>query len=400
MRMKEKTEKQTGRFLIAFIILLPVFSLAQQARYISGKVTDSANGQPVARCSVYFSNTSKGDITSASGEFILKNLPAGKYELVVSAIGYETQVTEVSSNDYPHQLNIKLHLHSTELSEIVIEPSLANGWQKWGQTFLENFIGTTQNANHCYLKNQEVLKFWFSEKNNRLTVRAEEPLVIENKALGYIIKFKLEEFSLDFNSQILVYNGYPLFQEIESSTKESKWKQNRKDAYYGSLLEFMRCVYKDTWLQSGYHIVAYVKRPNAEKLRIQKITEAALQAQNNGKENTVKPFNSAKDSTVYYRRILKQPDSLSEYVSLPDLDSLLITNNDGSKSLFFKNKLKIIYQRYPPSVGVNSEIYLSTPEAIRIQENGSYFSTKELVTFMHWAEYEKISNLLPFDYEP
>jgi CarboxypepD_reg-like domain len=381
-------EKRLVRCMVLLLMILsPQFSQAQEAPYISGKVTDEATGKPVAGCSVYFSNTSKGAITTATGEFLIKNLPAGKYEMVISAIGYETEVIPVSSNNYPHTLQVKLRNHSTELSEIVIQPSLKNGWEKWGQTFLDNFIGNTSNAVHCRLKNREAIKFWFSEKNNRLTARAEETLIIENEALGYIIKFKLEEFVLDFNLQLFVYNGYPLFQEMTDNKKESKWKENRKNAYYGSVLEFMRCIYNDRLLEAGYQVIAYKKWPNTEKLRVKQIADPTTRTQ-------------SKDSASYYKNVLKQPDTLLKYVALTTLDSMIITNDDNSKSFFFLNKLAILYKRYPQSKAIQSEIYLITPAAIQVQENGSYFSTKELITGMHWAQYEKMANLLPFDYFP
>lgn len=394
---------------IYFLLLLSLAPCFAQVRenYISGKITDGATGKPIPGCSVYFSNTSKGDISTASGEFVLKNLPAGKYQLVISAIGYETKVMLVSSNNYPHKLEVQLRVHASQLSEVTVQPSLINGWAKWGQVFLDNFIGTIPNASYCRLTNHDVIKFWFSEKNNRLTAHADEPLIIENAALGYIIKFKLEEFTLDFNSQLLVYNGYPLFQEMTASNvkKQNKWKENRELAYYGSLLDFMRCLYHDRWLQAGYHIVTYQKRLNTEKQRVRKLLDAGTPVHAgdsvNSKSSTAGMPVLRKDTNAYYKKILKQPDSLSEYVSLTDLDSMLVQGEDGSKIFFFENKLEIVYKRYPQSKSQQqSEIYLRTPDAIQIEENGSYFSPKELVSAFHWGEYEKVANLLPFDYEP
>ncbi len=398
--MKNATTRYGEYFLFLLMFIFPALANGQESKYLSGKVTDEITGKPISGCSVYFSNTSKGDVSNAAGEFTIKKLPEGKYELVVSAIGYETKTIQVSSDNYPHMLEIELARHSAEMTEVVVQPSLINGWQKWGQTFRDNFIGTTANANACYIKNQDVLKFWYSEKNNRLTVRAEEPLIIENNALGYIIKFKLEEFVLDFNSGIMLYNGYPLFQEIDNEKKQSKWIENRKEAYYGSVLEFMRCVYNDTWKSSGYRIVLYTKRPNLEKKRVQRIVDSAMARQSNKNEMPGTIISAGKDSTGYFKKVLKQPDSLQEYVELPNLDTLLITEDENTKSLFFSEKMKIVYQRYPQSKPIQSEVYLRTPQAINIQENGSYFSTKEFVNTMHWAQYEKVANMLPFDYEP
>src|ERR1044071_10315988 len=74
----------TLTFVMTVCFLSGVFS--QDNLTITGKVTDE-KGRPVTGCSVYFSNTSKGTLTTTDGSFILKNLPEGKFELVVSAIG-------------------------------------------------------------------------------------------------------------------------------------------------------------------------------------------------------------------------------------------------------------------------------------------------------------------------
>ena len=130
--MNEKTNCMTDkkvpappRYLVLLILnVVSAFCWCQETNYVNGKVADEATGNPVPDCSVYFSNTSKGDITSASGEFILKNLPAGRYEMIISAIGYETAVIPVASNNYPHDIRVSLHIISTQLSEVILLPEL------------------------------------------------------------------------------------------------------------------------------------------------------------------------------------------------------------------------------------------------------------------------------------
>jgi hypothetical protein len=151
----------------------------------------------------------------------------------------------------------------------------------------------------------------------------------------------------------------------------------------------MRCLYNNSWRQAGYQVIANITRANEEKQRVKKLLDGV-------KETAV----LARDSAAYYKRVVKQPDSLHEIVSLTSLDGMLSAGEDNSKMLFFTKKLKIIYKRSELSGEQSSEIYLATPRAIRIESNGSYFSPKELVTSLHWGEYEKLANLLPFDYLP
>lgn len=339
------------RFItVAAVFLFAQNVFAQQALFVSGTVTDQA-GRPVAGCSVYFSTTSKGGVTSPAGEFTLKNLPEGKYELVVSAIGYQTYVLPVSSTQYPHALKVQLTANTSELDEVVVEPYDKNGWRRWGKEFTDNFIGTTLNAWQCKLTNPEVLRFRFNRPKNLLTAKASEPLILENALLGYTIKFQLEEFTYHFDDNIVVYLGYPLFTEMagKDAKQESKWIRNRKDAYYGSLLHFMRAAYRDRLAADGYLIMANV----------------------DGKETT-----------------------------LHSLDGMMTKNADGSKRLFFNDKLQVIYNHIVNRISETSEIYLDPPEGIDIQANGSYYSPKSLVANSHWGKYEKLANMLPFDYTP
>src|SRR5580704_8763434 len=183
--------KLRGGILILFCYS---HAFSQSADLIKGKVTDAATKSPLYECSVFINSTSKGTVTNSAGDFILQNLPEGKHQLIISSIGYQTFVYDFNSSDLPLDLNVTLNRKSTELSAFTVEPEVNDGWAIWGKTFLDNFIGTSDNATHCAIKNVKALHFYYSEKRNKLTVVADEPLIIENKSLGYAIKYQLEEF--------------------------------------------------------------------------------------------------------------------------------------------------------------------------------------------------------------
>ncbi len=77
--------------LLAFLLFNQQL-LAQQAA-VSGKVT--TNGKAVEFVNIGVKGTVIGSVTDESGKYKLKNLSAGKYELIVSSVGYETQKKEV-----------------------------------------------------------------------------------------------------------------------------------------------------------------------------------------------------------------------------------------------------------------------------------------------------------------
>jgi hypothetical protein len=183
---------------------------------LKGKVVTSDTHKPVVSANVFLSNTSIGTVTDENGEFSITHFPAGRYDLVVSYIGYESYVISVQSNKLPARLEISLKPKVNELKEVILEPYEKNGWEKWGTFFMENFIGMSAFAEDCKLLNKEVIKFRFSKKNNTLQAFADDRLVIENKELGYLLKYDLVSFDFDFNTRRFLYQGYPLFEEMEA----------------------------------------------------------------------------------------------------------------------------------------------------------------------------------------
>ena len=73
--------------------------------------------------SIYLKGTNFGCTTNEKGEYILK-APAGRYTLVISAIGYETIEREVSLEAGERlPINIKVKPDTQELDEVVIVSS-------------------------------------------------------------------------------------------------------------------------------------------------------------------------------------------------------------------------------------------------------------------------------------
>jgi hypothetical protein len=333
----------------------------------------------------------------------LENLPDGKYDLVISAIGYETKIIPVSSESYPNNLKIILGLRAAELAEVVVQANDNNGWRKYGKYFIENFIGTTRNARHCKIINHDVIRFRFSDKNNRLIAKADEPIIIENKILGYKIKFQLIEFTADFNTDVVAYYGYPLFTELKNTNE--KILNNRRQAYYGSLMHFIRAVYENKLAEEKFIVKATIVKRNLEKDRVRNILENSFDSTHvrhevaelsfglvratSGNENTI-----SRDSLRYYQKVIKQRDTLTQKVSPETLNEFVNEKNAYSKFFYFRNAMEVFYNNK------KSEIMLKTPAPLEILKNGSYFSPMELVTFKYWSEHEKICNMLPLDYYP
>ncbi len=103
---------------LAALILIPVCAASAQTSFtLSGRVTDSKTGAPLAAANVRISGTSKGTITNLDGSYAM-SLQAGSYAIIYSYVGYRTDSLEVSlSADLSR--NIALQPADIVLPEVV-----------------------------------------------------------------------------------------------------------------------------------------------------------------------------------------------------------------------------------------------------------------------------------------
>ena len=382
------------KILILAAVLLHTWYLHAQppGNILSGVVLDSANGAPLSGVSVFLNNTTRGTVTNNNGAFRLQ-IPRGNYQLVVSAIGYATTVMDVNVNGthLAGPVRIILHAKATELAAVTVEPYDKHGWSKWGKFFMENFIGTGDNAGDCKLKNRSALRFFFSKKTSRLSVTATEPLLIENNALGYILTYQLEGFKADFNNKYIQYFGYPYFRQMTASRKdrEKMWEFRRKKAYAGSMMHFMRSLYAGHSITEGFLMEKEVSGRNQEKQRIREIYRPDFQ----------KADNFPMDTLHYFWQVLRQPDIISWKVVVPP-DSVLRMAPDSTRDLVFTGSIIVMYGVRQTAGGEfeQSGLQMISDKPIKVEENGGYYPPQNILNTGYWSQSEKICNLLPIDY--
>ncbi len=358
---------------VVTFLLLSLISFSQAGSYsISGKVLEAAGQSPMQAASVFAQNTMIGTATDADGNFTLR-LPDGGYDLVITFTGYETVSRRISKADADDK-NIVIVIKKKEnsMEDVVIKASneVKDGWDKYGQFFIENFIGKTNNSKHCTITNKEVLKFYFYKKRNRLKVMASEPVVMENTALGYRIKYTLDSFTHEYGTDAGIYTGYPLFEEMPAidSTQKATWQANRVKAYNGSILHFMRSVYEQSLKEEGFEIQFVAKNKDLETAL--KVTNfyGALNYEMNDSTQMVEVLPNQPDIAILYSG--EEPDP--GYVAL---------NEDTP-------------QKYQLSV-----ITITANESIAIEQNGYYFDQNDITITGYWI-WDKVGDMLPYDYMP
>ena len=347
--------------LYLMLFFLPAAVSAQGLR-VSGTVIDARTGQPLQGASVFGQNTTIGTLTNSNGSFVL-NLPAGGYDIVVSYTGYETQsLTVYAQTKDPEDLRFMLKEKSTNMEEVAVVATteVRDGWEKYGGFFRENFIGLTANSDSCTIDNPSVLRFFFSRKKNRLKVIASEDLIISNRALGYTIRYTLDSFVHEYGSSITQYTGYPLFTEMQGGPEEQKqWQEKREEAYLGSLTHFMRSYHDQSLGQEGFRI-EFMER--------------------SGK------FRIVNDP---YDTVFTTFDAQGLELHPPGTLRIIYLNETPEQDYLVRNKLSL-----SNTVQVSQ---LHFRDAVAVEKNGYFFDQRDVIAIGYWG-WEKIADLMPYDY--
>ena len=72
------------------------FNIWIQAQSITGFIRDHSNGEPLSYANVFLQGTSIGAATNQDGYYVIPKISVGKYELVVSMIGYEMETRSIN----------------------------------------------------------------------------------------------------------------------------------------------------------------------------------------------------------------------------------------------------------------------------------------------------------------
>src|SRR5688572_7336762 len=241
-------------FIFLFVFIPACFVFGQSSFTVSGKVVDSATKEPLASASVFCQNTTQGTATNKEGRFSM-SLKNGGYDLIITYTGYQSRLIRISHNDNLADLQIEMVKTENSMEEVVIRSSneVKNGWEKYGQFFIDNFIGSTPFSSQCTLQNPEVLKFYYFRRADKLKILAEEPLILTNRALGYNLRYNLDSFLFLYKTDLCSYRGFCFYEELQGPADSLQlWKKNREKAYYGSRLHFMHSIYDSTVMENGF----------------------------------------------------------------------------------------------------------------------------------------------------
>jgi hypothetical protein len=391
---------------LIFLFLLFPFSVAAQFN-ISGRVINHDDNRPIANVNVFLNNTTIGDKTMVDGVFTLHNVKPGKYDLTISIIGFFTYSETITVNNANGILpDIYLTPRVTVLNEVKIKPKEDTEWQRNFDLFKNEFLGTSDLAKECKVVNPELLDLSYDEKTQVLAAKSIDFLIIENKALGYRIKYLLSNFNYDQNTKQFLYEGSVFFEELKGTAlQKEQWKERRQDVYSNSITHFLRAGLNNQLSQEGFLVLRFLTNPErpADSVINQRIKVITL----------LKDKHEYRDSLSFWEKKSKLPRLLPKQVPvvLTGEDIIEKTNKPGLYAFgCSKDALYVIYDKshqfkasslghlYTPNNTSNTLVIFYAPVAY-FDSRGLIINPESLAYAGVWAN-KRVAELLPVNFEP
>lgn len=221
---------------------------------ISGVVTAAQTGEALSNVNIYLSQTTIGTTSDPDGSFQLSGIPEGVHELAVSFVGYKTITLTLNTGSLMTNYLFEMEENVIEMEGVTV--TYDRVWEGNYNVFQDYFLGATYNAESSTILNPTSIYFSFDPEASILSASSNEPLIIENEALGYQIDYDLERFEVDFRRGRNFLAGIPFFKEMDStdSLRIKKWESNRELSYYGSFQHFIDSLIGDSVSTAGYQI--------------------------------------------------------------------------------------------------------------------------------------------------
>ncbi len=353
--------------LFLLFLFIAQITIAQKAQ-ISGNVKDKITGESVSFAHVYIANTTQGTTSEADGHYLLEDIPSGQFTLVCTMVGYESCIKNLNIfKGQQMELVIELTPSRKVLNEIEVQDREDKRWRKLFMRFKRELLGNLPNSEKCEIINPWVIDFEEQRLKNIFRARAQEPLIIHNKALGYNISFLLIRFEI-VNDQ-LIYIGYPSFDTlgIKDWDHLENYILTRKDTYDGSMRHFFNALIYNKLEEEGFRL-----------------------------------FKASRGYDTSW------PDRLQGAVGYGYLQPVDITeivrnaNSAGNHTVYTDNFLEIVYTRkkwkYSPYLDAPYQVTrIKLNEALLVTPHGYVFNPYSYIVYGYLAE-ERVSNMLPYEY--
>ena len=189
------------KLIIAIVIVLLCCRINAQFLF-SCTVYDKTTNQPIPDVYVSLNGTIAYVITDNSGKFELALAQRINTLIVFSHIAYHTVIIENPFDEFPEEIYMEQRLNM--LSDVVVSvkglPEYVDPFtrQQKLRAFREQFLGTTRAGKSCMIMNEGDIELRYNVQTNTLYASSENPIVVLNEYLGYMISFTLVDFRIEY----------------------------------------------------------------------------------------------------------------------------------------------------------------------------------------------------------
>lgn len=349
-----------------FLLLLFGNIIFGQRYVVRGTVSNSATKETIPICNVYFSGSTIGTMTDADGNFEIKDVQPGSYDLVVSHINYEFQSMPIKIIDKDIEIgNVRLKEKEIEESYAEVKDKIDRKWRRQFTRFKKFILGKNYREKDIEIPNAYEAEF--QVVNGALIKKNPFSLEIRNKYTGYTIYYPIQEFLLGSGAEQFMV-GFPRFEFMEAVdvSQEALWIKNREEAYNGSLRHFLGSLVNKSIEESRFKV---------EVTNISPLANPDTQRQAN------------------------QYTLPLDLDNMPDKFLIEATKNDQIKKLTFSGFLKMTYYGEVGSAGGGQTTYIEAADgAIFVFTNGIIVDPTSIIVYGYLAS-EGLYEMLPFDYE-
>ncbi|GAB3985407.1 hypothetical protein GCM10028807_00590 [Spirosoma daeguense] len=240
-----------GWVIVVLVLGSALLVYGQTTAVLTGNVIDATSGKPMPFANVYINGSTRGAVTDEKGAFTLVGIPLGTVEIVASFIGYQADKRTLRfDNTTPQKANFSLKPSEQTLDAVTVRGN-PKRWERHLRQFKKQLFGEPFGG-QCLLINSEVLNF--KEDKDHLYATANEPLIIENQAIGYRLIYDLQHF--DARAEGVFYAGAARFEELkpENERQANRFRRNQLLAYKGSIRHLMASLVDKTYGEAGFQV--------------------------------------------------------------------------------------------------------------------------------------------------
>jgi len=386
----------------------------EPALQIKGRILNSADKKPIGNASVFLGNATIGCKTADDGTFALGNIKAGKYELVISIVGFETHEQAVTIDNSDLELPaVELSPKTIVLKEIKVKPGNDPEWDRHYQWFKDELLGPSALAAECKILNPEVLDLIYDYSTRKLTASASDFLEIENNALGYKIKYLLTSFSREDKGkqeEKIHFHGSAFFEEMKGTpADEARWEKKRKEIYENSMMHFLRAGLANIIEEEGFRVLRITNLPNP-----QRPADSVIKAKINFYQSQTSNDKKYRDTLAYWelkrglpktiQTLERIPLKQEEIIKLTDQKGLFaLVNNNSSLYIIFNKKRHFTQNNKLSDVddadNTSKTIIRFNASYVLFDRNGGVIDPNSASFAGAWGK-NRFAEFLPVDYTP